>query len=323
MHSRAKLQRLKKARLMSSFETNASADSPGVAQASAGEMLKAARERSGMHIAALAVMLKVPVKKLEALETSRFDLLPDTVFVRALAASVCRTLKIDAAPIMERLPHTGVPQLLFRGGTVSAPFRSPRDVQGASMWSGLPKPAIAAVLLLLVASLVVAFLPTLTTQFVQISAFVEKRMAIGNGTVGNGLANTTFDSKSETSLTDLAVAPIGAPKAAALLPSGQISDTAALAPLLQGSPSAAASAGSAIGVVVFRAIGESWVEVTDAKKQTVLRRTLATGESVGVSGVLPLSATVGRANMTQVDVRGQAFDLTPWSKDNVARFEVK
>ena len=76
-------------------------------------------------------------------------------------------------------------------------------------------------------------------------------------------------------------------------------------------------------IIVFRAVGESWVEVLDAKRQIVLRRTLAAGESVGVTGVLPLAATVGRASMTKVDVRGQGFDLGPWSKDNVARFVVK
>ena len=57
-------------------------------QLGAGDMLRSARESRGMQIAALAVLLKVPVKKLEALESNRFDLLPDAVFVRALAASV-------------------------------------------------------------------------------------------------------------------------------------------------------------------------------------------------------------------------------------------
>lgn len=308
---------------MSSFETNASAAPLAVVQPSAGEMLKAARERSGLHIAALAVMLKVPVKKLEALETSRFDLLPDIVFVRALASSVCRTLKIDAAPIMELLPNTGTPQLVLRSSAASAPFRSPRDGKGTAAWSALPKPAIAAVFLLLLASFVVAFLPFLSTQFSEISSFIDKRMARGNSAAGSESPTAVFDLNSDKSLTGAAAVPIAAPAVAALPSAPQIVDTITSSPLSQGSVTAPAAEASATGVVVFRAIGESWIEVTDAKKQTVLRRTLNTGESVGVSGALPLYATVGRANMTQVDVRGQAFDLTPWSKDNVARFEVK
>ncbi len=57
----------------------------------AGGLLKEARQAAGMHIAALAVALKVPVSKLEALEADNYAVLPDTVFVRALASSVCHT----------------------------------------------------------------------------------------------------------------------------------------------------------------------------------------------------------------------------------------
>ena len=54
----------------------------------AGNLLRKAREATGLHVAALAVSLKVPVSKLEALEAGRIDLLPDLTFARALAASV-------------------------------------------------------------------------------------------------------------------------------------------------------------------------------------------------------------------------------------------
>ena len=76
-------------------------------------------------------------------------------------------------------------------------------------------------------------------------------------------------------------------------------------------------------IVTFSTKGESWVEVTDAKGTVVLRRTLAAGEVAGASGALPLMAVVGRADATQVQVRGQALDLTTRTRDNVARFEVK
>ena len=43
----------------------------------AGSLLREARAAAGLHIAALAVSLKVPVRKLEALEADRLYLLPD------------------------------------------------------------------------------------------------------------------------------------------------------------------------------------------------------------------------------------------------------
>jgi cytoskeleton protein RodZ len=86
---------------------------------------------------------------------------------------------------------------------------------------------------------------------------------------------------------------------------------------------ASAAAVPAADIVVFRANGPSWVEVTDAKGVVAVRKLLAAGEATGASGVLPLQVTIGRADFTQVHVRGKAFDLGPVSRDNVARFEVQ
>lgn len=86
-------------------DTTISTESMARPDLGAGARLKQAREAAGMHVGALAVMLKVPVHRLEALESERWDLLPDAVFVRALAGSVCRALKVDATPVLEKLPN--------------------------------------------------------------------------------------------------------------------------------------------------------------------------------------------------------------------------
>ena len=52
---------------------------------SAGALLRAAREKQGLHIAALAASIKVTPRKLDALEHDRWDELPDATFTRALA----------------------------------------------------------------------------------------------------------------------------------------------------------------------------------------------------------------------------------------------
>ena len=287
---------------------------------SAGELLRAARESAGLHIAALAVMLKVPVKKLEALEASRFDLLPDMVFARALASSVCRTLKVDSTPVLERLPQTGTPQLVYQGSGINAPFRSPGDSSGPSKLSSLPKPAVAAVMLLLLASAALLFWPTVSTQFNRLASVITNRTAADSGPTSTVPVNAELGLRGEKTL-------------AGVLPSASNGSepigTQLVAPAAPLSNRAATDSGDPLvkvpenSIIVFRAPGQSWVEVTDAKRQTVLRRTLVAGESVGVTGALPLAATVGSASTTQVDVRGQGFDLGPWSKDNVARFEVK
>ena len=296
----------------------------GVTQ-TAGNLLRQAREAAGLHIAALAVALKVPVKKLEALEADRLDLLPDAVFVRALASSVCRTLKIDVAPVLALLPQTGTPRLGYQRASINTPFRSPSDGPGPSLWTQVSRPAVLTALLLVLGALVLIFLPAVQQQATSdepASALAGSAPAAQTVTPAQVQDNPPAMSSESP---PAAVAEAMTAAAPAIMPGvptvpAPIAGTAVISAL----PAASAPAPVLpAGTIVFSAKGESWVEVTDAKGVVVLRRTLAAGEAASVSGVLPLAAVVGRADATQVQVRGRPFDLAAVSKDNVARFEVK
>ena len=115
----------------------------------AGALLRQARESTGLHIAALAVAMKVPVKKLEALEADRLDTLHDAVFVRALAASMCRTLKIDPLPVLGLLPKTVALQFERDDRGINMPYSSGL-LAGNGLRGLFAKPAV-----LLVAALVI------------------------------------------------------------------------------------------------------------------------------------------------------------------------
>ncbi|MCY1164881.1 MAG: helix-turn-helix domain-containing protein [Pseudomonadota bacterium] len=310
---------------------------------SAGALLRQAREAAGLHIAALAVSLKVPVKKLEALESDRFDLLPDAVFVRALASSVCRTLKIDAAPVLQRLPQTGRPRLTHPGTGINAPFRAPSDGPGPSIWAQISRPAVLAGLVLLLGALVLILLPAVKTGGNDAQpelAFRPVSNESADAVAAVVLAEAGREDMAKPPKIDSDIPLPAAASASAALsvqasrlpatPTVLVSPAPATVAPAAGSPTQApAGAASAAlvppstGIVVFSAKSESWVEVTDSKGLVVLRRTLNAGEVAGASGALPLAAVVGRADATQVQVRGKAFDLSAFARDNVARFEVK
>ena len=327
-------------------------------QVSSGELLKQAREAAGLHIAALAVMLKVPVKKLEALEANRLDLLPDAVFVRALASSVCRTLKIDAAPVLARLPQTDIPKLTYQSVGINAPFRSPGDGPGPSIWAQISRPAVLAGLVLLLGALVLIFLPALKTGVNDVKSQVMDPQAVAVVAAGSNanMANAEFEKSlppaSQSNAPLGSAVPMNSPDIATVVQtsSGTTSPVTAInaSTNLDTSVTATASSPAPISgskvltartssptfvvtpkapsdtdVIVFTAKGQSWVEATDAKGQVVLRRVLNTGEVAGAGGVLPLKVVIGRANETQVQIRGKFFDLNAVVKDNVARFEVK
>ena len=77
-------------------------------------------------------------------------------------------------------------------------------------------------------------------------------------------------------------------------------------------------------LIVVVARDESWLTVTEAGGKQLIQRTLKAGETVGLTGKLPLSVVIGRASAVDVQVRGKPFDLTPLARSGgVARFEVK
>ena len=105
------------------------------AATTAGALLRQARQAQGLHIAALAAAIKVTPRKLELLEADRYDELPDATFTRALAQTVCRTLKIDVAPVLALLPQAGAIALMPGKGGLNAPFheRPGRDEPGLAL----------------------------------------------------------------------------------------------------------------------------------------------------------------------------------------------
>lgn len=312
------------------------------ADETAGVLLRNARESAGLHVAALAVLMKVPVKKLEALEADRLDLLPDAVFVRALASSVCRTLKIDPVPILNKLPETLVPRLDTEDRGINTPFHAPGDIQKNIALMFFLRPQGIAVIFLLIAALLVWKLPLAgilepSKKANDALAIVSEKSTITYSVTAEK-APESMPAASNSAATMTPAAPTSSANAAIPAISPLASVSAPLAVSNAVVPSTPTSAPTGVekaidkpldkslpttGIVVFQTRADSWIEVTDAKKVIQLSRVIEPGKTIGVSGALPLSIVIGRADVTEVSVRGKIFDLSSVAKENVARFEVK
>lgn len=295
---------------------------------SAGEFLKRERESAGLHIGALAVLLKVPVKKLEALESGRFDLLPDVVFARALAASVCRTLKIDVAPVLELFPHSSAPKLGQQAVRAAPQFHA-AAVGAVRPGTGrkISRKALFAGLVLLGGALVLVFLPAIKTKLGSAAPVsVNSPSVIFLPDTSPGSPGATTTSNDVTTFGPASALPSAAATAPSIAASG-LAIAAAPALVLPVPPVLAATntvpALAATGPLVLTAKLLSWAQVTDAGGQVLLRRNLETGEVVSLTGALPLSVVIGRADAIAVQVRGKPFDVSSVTRENVARFEVK
>lgn len=280
-----------------------------VAVASPGAMLRTAREAAGMHIEALAVSLKVPVSKVRALEADDYQHLPDTVFARALAGSVCRALRIDSAPILALMPTGPAPRLQPQAPDVNTAFRDGTEPSrvGPAL-SFLTRPMFLAVALLLAGAAVLAFFPGLVTELVSMG----ERM--------------TVSEKSAAPLSTESAPPPPSPSPQ-VLPAGPVAatvqDAASEALAAQAAVETASSPVIGDSLLALRAKSASWIQVRDASGATTLQRIVAAGETVVAEGKPPLSVVIGKADATEVFVRGKPFDLAPVTRENVARFEVK
>lgn len=324
----------------------------------AGGLLKQARQAKGLHIAALAASIKVAQRKLELLEADRIGELPDATFTRALAQTVCRSLKIDAAPVLALLPAASGGRLDQMGEGINAPFRERPGRGEPTDWSRVvASPAVWGPALVLLAALGIYLLPS---SWLSAIHFTQKSAALTGapkssvvpaapGSAGAvpeptpaslaasaapaapaapaaamGAVETVF------SAPPLAVAASAAITGASISAAAPESGSAAMARgetlavsgtlATTGTPTGAGRPG---GALQLRASAESWIEVQDAKRQMLLSRMLMAGETVNLDGELPLRVKVGNASGTEVVFRGQAVNLIPVTVGNIARLELK
>ena len=295
----------------------------------AGALLKQAREQAGMSLETLASRVKVLPHKLAALEEGRFDELPDLTFARALAKTICRHFNIDPVPVLAGFPATAAAAsaTALNRQTLRTPLDANRGLRihgsGRSGFSvGAPTFALAAVA---VAVALWWWLPasppggtgTDAANSNQPHATVEVVPTL----------NQTAETVAPAAVASLpvpspAVAPAPAVTtpvvpAAPLAPPG-----AAVVPAATPGAAPAAVAPASTDVLRLQARQTTWVEVRGGGR-TLLQRTLQAGESVSFNTGAPFGVVVGRADAIEVQLRGQAFDTTPYKRNNVARFSVQ
>ncbi len=294
---------------------------------SAGALLRQARQAQGLHIAALAAAIKVTPRKLELLESDQFDQLPDATFTRALAQTVCRALKIDATPVLALLPPASGYRLEHVGSGLNAPFRERPGRMAPNEWAILGNPTLWIAALLVIGALAVYLMPA---RWLPTAA----RNAIGSG--GEAASAPATAASSSTTISETIVtAPTGsgaasAPAAGDAFPPSEPASSpavnstavsAATAPLPANDT--AAEPVAVTGVLQLRPDAQSWIEVTDARGAPLISRLVEPGEAVGLDGTPPFKLKIGNASATHVVFRGKPVELTPYVRDNVARFELK
>lgn len=291
--------------------SEAAADSMPLPAMTAGRLLREARQAQGLHIAALASAIKVAPRKLELLEADRFDELPDATFTRALAQTVCRSLKVDATPVLALLPRPNGNRLGQVNEGLNTPFRERPGRLVPSDWASLARPSVWGPALVLLAAAAVYLMPPGLFP----NPATRVRPPLDPSASGAALPTPFVRADSAPSQ----VAPAAAEPvvvAASTVPT--VASEAAF-PL----PAPAAAMDAPPKLLQLHAVAGSWVEVVDGRGRALLSRLVKPGENVELDGAVPLKVKIGNASGTEVIFRGQALELAPFTRDNMARLELK
>ncbi len=301
------------------------------AAVSAGALLRQARQAQGVALGDLAATLKVPVEKLQALEDEDWQRLPDVVFLRALAQTICRTLHLEAAPVLALLPQQKVTALAPQGG-LNAPMRE-RGVPSILATKTQHSPWPWVVLLLIVLGgggyLGVQWMAPEWVRGVSTTVPAPSDPA-GDSPLFSPAGPEESDGGNMGDGAQAGEVP--AVQAAALMQpalqeeEGAQPGFAAPAPVAQAEPAAAPAAPAAASVspvLRITAKGATWVQVLDAQQRLLIEKILQDGEVFSTSAPKPLTVAVGKADLATVEVNGAPFDVQAVARSNVARFEVK
>ncbi len=308
-------------------------ENPGAT--SAGRLLREAREAHGVRLEVLAHTLKVPPHKLEALEADRYEELPDTAFMRGLAQSICRSLQVDAAPVLALLPRASGHRLEQIGEGLNAPFRERPGHLDPVDGGIFARPAVWGPALLLLAASLVYWLPSGL-----LSSLQEQAAEVTQG--------TPIVLSADTAVAPVVAVPAGLPTISSSEPAAATAnpdapaDTVAsvetsapdtvvgAAPAQAGAAdaghaanNAGLAAAQAQSLLQVQASKTSWVEVIDARGRSLLSRLVKPGETIALDGELPLKIRIGNAVDTRLVFRGEPLALAPYTRDNLAKLELR
>ena len=274
----------------------------------AGRLLREARQAQGLHIAALASAIKVAPRKLELLEADRLGELPDATFTRALAQTVCRSLKVDAKPILALLPPPSGYRLEQVGEGLNTPFRERPARLVPNDWASSSKPAVWGTVLVLLAAGAVYLVPA---GWLPSSSTLQRPGADAGAPAERATTaapTAPVDAVPSTATSPAVPAPAVANPGAAAERAGTVPASTAVAPLpaaglqatvaaLSADFSKAAAAGTTLPpkLLQVHTLADSWIEVVDARGRALLSRVVRSGETVDLDGVLPLKLRIGNA----------------------------
>lgn len=272
------------------------------AAAGYGAQLARQRQSAGLSVTDVAASLRLHPNQVRAIEQEDLARLPAPAYVRGFIRSYARVLNIDPTPLLTDLNAKLAP---VRESVVDGMATDYAAARAAGRERRLPQWAIGIALVVLIA---LGLIGWQATQQPAPPPALPEALAVFAAPLTPAPALAT-DATASPAVSEAPAAPADPVPAPA-----EVAE-----PTVRSSVIATGAAPT----LVLRFNGASWAEVTDRNGKILLSQLNAAGAEHALDGELPLTVVIGDANFASVEVRGAAFSLQPFTRNNVARFTIK
>lgn len=318
-----------------------------------GRVLKARREEMGWSVEQVADQLKLAPRQVAALEEGDYAALPPAAVVRGFVRAYAKVMKIDAAPLVARIPVDAAAAAADASASVRTRPQSFSEVRFPTNGKRSRMPwLVIGVVVAAVAAVVAAWQSGVfdVRQQGSTEPVAAPALPASNGTVtepvaapvlpqadqGAGTlfpaapapATTTPGAASPGGATPAGTAPAGAAPAGTAPVAPPQAATPATAqpqarPATAGAPaSAAAPAGTSPNALVLDVNQESWIELTTASGKLLMARLVAPGTVESIELREPATLVVGNPAGVSATLKGASLPLPARRGTTVARVKI-
>ena len=297
---------------------------PVAASAGPGARLRAAREAAGLSLDQVAQQLKLAPRQVKALEDESFGELPGRTFSRGFVRNYARLLHLDAQDLLAHLPDVSQAPALESPTLHSTGTRMAELPSTSAPKAGLGRWLIPLILIgcIVAAAAYEWYRGGLSNSAEPARTVSDATDHRGPATIVPGVALPNPLAGSSQTAASQTTAP-QAPQSEALQsapPVASMRDSVA-APASGSTLPASGAAGDATVLLTYR--GPSWTEIRDRSGQLVVSRLVAAGSVEPVKGAPPLDIVLGNAHVVTLVYRGTPVDLSPYTRQNIARLTLQ
>ena len=266
-------------------------------QPSLGQTLKSGREAAGVSLEQLAEKLKLSVLQLQHLENDEHHLLGPATFVKGYAKCYCREFNLDSVAVMALFPESQA--TIKKSNMQSFSKRTEKEAHDSR--------------LMLVSYIILA-------------------IAIGSSALWWWQNSTPLNQQTVTKpLIDLSVNDITQPEpqrvntdeAESIQPELEYKAPEQPTQVLEEpvtEPAQQEQNGLSTVVMLFNE--DSWVEIHDGEGEKVAFGVKKAGYEMTVTGTPPFSVVLGKHQVVEITLNGEAIDISNFPKNRLAKFNL-